>query len=93
MSHPFWDKYLKFEKRVEATDRIFAALDLVVHIPLHQSTRYLEWHLQPLIPAQLTNWRHQKSSTISRKELASSRLIYARTQLETTKRWQFEQIT
>ena len=46
MAHPFWDKYLEFEERVESTDRIFKILDRVVHIPMHQYARYFERYRQ-----------------------------------------------
>ena len=42
LAHPFWDKYLEFEERVEAQDRIFALLDRIIHIPMHQYARYFE---------------------------------------------------
>lgn len=42
LAHPFWDKYLEFEERLEAVDKIFAILDRVVHIPMHQYARYFE---------------------------------------------------
>ena len=42
LAHPFWDKYLEFEERLEAQDKIFAILDRVVHIPMHQYARYFE---------------------------------------------------
>jgi pre-mRNA-processing factor 39 len=42
LSHPFWDKYLDFEERVEAQDRIFAILSRIIHIPMHQYARYFE---------------------------------------------------
>lgn len=42
LAHPFWDKYLEFEERLEAQDRIFAILNRVVHIPMHQYARYFE---------------------------------------------------
>ena len=42
LAHPFWDKYLEFEERLEAADKIFAILDRVVHIPMHQYARYFE---------------------------------------------------
>lgn len=42
MAHPFWDKYLEFEDRSEAHDRIFAILQRVIHIPMHQYARYFE---------------------------------------------------
>jgi pre-mRNA-processing factor 39 len=59
LAHPFWDKYLEFEERLEANDRIFAILDRVVHIPMHQYARYFERYrqlassrpLQELLPA------------------------------------------
>ena len=42
LAHPFWDKYLEFEERLEAQDRIFAILDRIIHIPMHQYARYFE---------------------------------------------------
>lgn len=42
LAHPFWDKYLEFEDRSEAHDRIFAILKRIVHIPMHQYARYFE---------------------------------------------------
>jgi len=60
LAHPFWDKYLEFEERLEAQDKIFAILDRVVHIPMHQYARYFERYrhlaahrpLQELMPAE-----------------------------------------
>lgn len=42
LAHPFWDKYLEFEDRLEAQDKIFAILSRIVHIPMHQYARYFE---------------------------------------------------
>lgn len=42
LAHPFWDKYIEFEERVDAHDRIFAILARVIHIPMHQYARYYE---------------------------------------------------
>lgn len=42
LSHPFWDKYLDFEERVESHDGIFALLTRVIRIPMHQYARYFE---------------------------------------------------
>lgn len=42
LAHPFWDKYLEFEDRLEAQDRIFAVLSRIIHIPMHQYARYFE---------------------------------------------------
>ncbi|QSZ35088.1 hypothetical protein DSL72_007952 [Monilinia vaccinii-corymbosi] len=60
LAHPFWDKYLEFEDRVEAQDKIFAILSRVVKIPMHQYARYFERfrqlaHARPLselLPAE-----------------------------------------
>ena len=66
LAHPFWDKYLEFEERLEAQDKIFAILDRVVHIPMHQYARYFERYrhlaqlrpLHELLPADtLTQFR------------------------------------
>lgn len=42
LAHPFWDKYLEFEERLDAHDRIFSLLTRIVHIPMHQYARYFE---------------------------------------------------
>lgn len=42
LAHPFWDKYLEFEERLEAQDNIFAILKRIIHVPLHQYARYFE---------------------------------------------------
>ncbi|KAK4499963.1 hypothetical protein PRZ48_008149 [Zasmidium cellare] len=42
LAHPFWDKYLEFEERIESPDHIFAVLGRIIHIPLHQYARYWE---------------------------------------------------
>ncbi|TGO27445.1 hypothetical protein BPAE_0042g00580 [Botrytis paeoniae] len=54
LAHPFWDKYLEFEDRLEAQDKIFAILNRVVKIPMHQYARYFERfrqlaHARPLL--------------------------------------------
>jgi pre-mRNA-processing factor 39 len=46
LAHPFWDKYIEFEERLEAFDKIFAILGRVVHIPMHQYARYFERYRQ-----------------------------------------------
>lgn len=38
----FWDKYLEYEERQEAHDRVFAILKHVIHIPMHQYARYFD---------------------------------------------------
>jgi pre-mRNA-processing factor 39 len=42
LAHPFWDKYVEFEERLEAFDKIFGILGRVIHIPMHQYARYFE---------------------------------------------------
>lgn len=42
LAHPFWDKYLEYEERQDAHDRIFAILGRIIHIPMHQYARYFE---------------------------------------------------
>lgn len=46
LSHPFWDKYLEFEERLESLDRIFAILGRIIYIPMHQYARYFEKYRQ-----------------------------------------------
>ncbi|KAJ5171718.1 hypothetical protein N7492_004311 [Penicillium capsulatum] len=46
LAHPFWDKYIEFEERAEAQDKIFALLARVIHVPMHQYARYFERYRQ-----------------------------------------------
>ncbi|OAL19225.1 hypothetical protein AYO22_09986 [Fonsecaea multimorphosa] len=46
LAHPFWDKYIEFEERMEGFDRIFAILGRIIHIPMHQYARYFEKYRQ-----------------------------------------------
>ncbi|CAI7581058.1 unnamed protein product [Penicillium glandicola] len=46
LSHPFWDKYIEFEERLEAFDKIFVILGRLIHIPIHQYARYFERYRQ-----------------------------------------------
>ncbi|KAL1959709.1 hypothetical protein VTO42DRAFT_1295 [Malbranchea cinnamomea] len=46
LAHPFWDKYIEFEERLEAVDKIFAILGRIIHIPMHQYARYFERYRQ-----------------------------------------------
>ncbi|KAI1159113.1 pre-mRNA-processing factor 39 [Nemania serpens] len=59
LAHPFWDKYIEYEERQEAQDKIFAILLRVINIPMHQYARYFERFrqmahsrpIQELVPA------------------------------------------
>jgi len=42
LAHPFWDKYMEFEERHEAHDRITGILVRIIGIPMHQYARYYE---------------------------------------------------
>ncbi|KAJ5701751.1 mRNA splicing protein (Prp39) [Penicillium malachiteum] len=46
LAHPFWDKYIEFEERVEAHGKIFGILSRIIHIPMHQYARYFERYRQ-----------------------------------------------
>ncbi|KAL2439095.1 Pre-mRNA-processing factor 39 [Exophiala dermatitidis] len=46
LAHPFWDKYIEFEERLESFDRIFAILARIISIPMHQYARYFEKYRQ-----------------------------------------------
>lgn len=68
LAHPFWDKYLEFEERLEAHQQIFAILGRIIHIPMHQYARYFERFralaasrpLAELVPAgQLAQFRSE----------------------------------
>ncbi|KAH8177634.1 pre-mRNA-processing factor 39 [Sarocladium implicatum] len=66
LAHPFWDKYIEFEERHEAHDRICGLLLRIISIPMHQYARYYERfrtlaHSRPLTeladPALLASFR------------------------------------
>lgn len=42
LAHPFWDKYIEFEDRLDHIDNVFTILGRIIHIPLHQYARYFE---------------------------------------------------
>ncbi|KAM0281912.1 hypothetical protein ACHAQH_003257 [Verticillium albo-atrum] len=42
LAHPFWDKYIEYEERQEAEDRVLAILRRIIALPLHQYSRYYE---------------------------------------------------
>ncbi|RSL63489.1 hypothetical protein CEP53_004412 [Fusarium sp. AF-6] len=42
LAHPFWDKYIEYEERQEAHDRIYAIHARIIRIPMHQYARYYE---------------------------------------------------
>lgn len=46
LAHPFWDKYIEYEERMDSHDRIFAILARIIHIPMHQYARYFEKYRQ-----------------------------------------------
>ncbi|KAI0841982.1 pre-mRNA-processing factor 39 [Hypoxylon sp. FL0890] len=93
LAHPFWDKYIEYEDRQEAQDRIFAILQRVIHIPMHQYARYFERfrqlaHSRPikeLVPAEtLARFRAEVEAesaaygVMSRTELEVERDIRAK---------------
>src|SRR6478735_1791583 len=42
LAHPFWDKYIEYEERQEAHDKIYAIHARIIRIPMHQYARYYE---------------------------------------------------
>lgn len=42
LAHIFWDKYIEFEERMEQSEKIFAILNRIIVIPMHQYARYFE---------------------------------------------------
>ena len=54
LAHPFWDKYIEYEERQEAHDRVYALHARLIRIPMHQYARYYERfrnlsHSRPLL--------------------------------------------
>ncbi|KAJ5980329.1 Pre-mRNA-processing factor 39 [Penicillium waksmanii] len=99
LAHPFWDKYIEYEERVEAQDKIFAILSRIIHIPMHQYARYFERYRQ-LAQTQI----EAASSEVPPGAKAEAEIerdlrlridnyhleVFAKTQDETTKRWTYE---
>ncbi|KAH8675999.1 pre-mRNA-processing factor 39 [Xylariales sp. PMI_506] len=89
LAHPFWDKYIEYEERQEAHDKIFAILQRVILIPMHQYARYFERfrqmaHSRPLaelVPADtLTRFREEADAEtayggVAKTELETERVI------------------
>ncbi|ORX96077.1 pre-mRNA-processing factor 39 [Clohesyomyces aquaticus] len=40
--HPFWDKYIEFEKRIEHPENVTKILERIVHVPMYQFSRNFE---------------------------------------------------
>jgi pre-mRNA-processing factor 39 len=90
MAHPFWDKYIEFEERVEKQENIFAILDRIINIPMHQYARYFERYRQmaqlrpvaELLPAEiLTQFRSEVEQELpgkARNELEIERELRTR---------------
>jgi pre-mRNA-processing factor 39 len=89
MAHPFWDKYIEFEERLEKQENIFAILDRNIHIPMHQYARYFERYRQmaqlrpveELLPAEiLAQFRTEVEQTLpkSRTEVEIERELRTR---------------
>lgn len=62
LAHPFWDKYLEYEERMEQEERVFALLERIIHIPLHQYSRYFERY-------------HTKAARLPTSRLVSAELL------------------
>ncbi|THC98122.1 hypothetical protein EYZ11_002410 [Aspergillus tanneri] len=69
LAHPFWDKYIEFEERVEAPEKIFAILSRVIHIPMHQYARYFERFRQLAQTRSLAELAPQETLSQFRAEL------------------------
>ncbi|KAI5195507.1 hypothetical protein AUEXF2481DRAFT_43694 [Aureobasidium subglaciale EXF-2481] len=54
LAHPFWDKYIEFEERLEAQDKVFDILGRIINIPMHQYARYFEKYRQLAASRPLT---------------------------------------
>ncbi|KAF2764827.1 MRNA processing protein [Teratosphaeria nubilosa] len=75
LAHPFWDRYIEFEERLDAHDRIFQILSRVIHIPMHQYARYFERYrtmaaqraVSELVPEEKLNSLRQETSGMKRK--------------------------
>lgn len=41
-SHPFWDKYIEFEERVQEPSNVTKLYSRILHLPIYQFSRYYE---------------------------------------------------
>lgn len=89
LAHPFWDKYIEYEERQDAQDRVFAIHARIIRIPMHQYARYYERfrgliHSQPLAAAvdsdTLARFRSEVEAEggVSRPELEIERDVRAK---------------
>lgn len=92
LAHPFWDKYLEYEERQEAQDKIYSILKRVIHVPMHQYARYYERfrtlsHSRPLTevvePEELERFRAEVEAEavpfgVVKSELETERDIRAK---------------
>ncbi|KAK4992603.1 hypothetical protein LTR50_000936 [Elasticomyces elasticus] len=69
LAHPFWDKCLEFEERMDAHDKIFAILSRVIHIPMHQYARYFERYQQMSMQRPLSELAEPEDLARFRKEV------------------------
>jgi pre-mRNA-processing factor 39 len=76
LAHPFWDKYLEFEERMDAVDKIFTILGRIIHIPMHQYARYFEKYRQLAQSRQLTDLVDPNILAQFRMELENEGLGY-----------------
>ncbi|KAI0890060.1 pre-mRNA-processing factor 39 [Annulohypoxylon maeteangense] len=85
LAHPFWDKYIEYEERQEAQDKIFAILQRVIHIPMHQYARYFERFRQLAHSRPLKELVPAETLTRFKAEVETESAAYggmARTELE-----------
>ncbi len=72
LAHPFWDKYLEFEERVESHDRLFAVLARIIPIPMHQYARYFERYRTMAAGRPLTEIAPQEVRVRFEQEMSQS---------------------
>ncbi|KAF9640514.1 RNA-processing protein HAT helix [Lasiodiplodia theobromae] len=82
LAHPFWDKYLEFEERLESIDRIFAILQRIIAIPMHQYARYFERFRQLAQTRPVTELVPADMLTQFRSELMMDPASSAKTEIE-----------
>jgi len=76
LAHPFWDNYLEFEERAEAQDKIFAILERVVKIPMHQYARYFERFRQMAHTRPLTELLPEETLAQLRSEVEADNATF-----------------
>lgn len=82
LAHPFWDKYIEYEERQEAHNKILAILLRIIHIPMHQYARYFERFRQLALTRPLEELASPEIIARYRAEVEAESTPYLKTDVE-----------